>query len=807
MSGRKIGTIVAGLAVGLVALWLWLRPAADEGHVSNGGPAARSTPKAGARFLPWLLGGGAAKEPGALLPYKGPTIPVYVKVVDLAGEPVAGADVDAKADREEYETAGLTDEEYEAWSTARDAAAEKGSEDDDWDEDSDWATVPLTPVESGRTDRRGEYVVRLRPDVAVVFHARDGRGREGISSTIYVYDPALEENTDFDESPRARDASGAPPRLEVTIEIAELSTLSGIVVDDRGRPIEGAEITLTAWSSMEVGDESLVVPGDARGERGGVMTGADGRFRVTLRGSGAFDLEAYAKGFQYALEQAVQILPGRETIVNLTLLPAASLAGQVVGPDGAGIGNARVLVQGEPAPGTFVSQEVTTDEAGAFEVEELAPGRYVVAASAEGFRPGEMWNIATGGEPVTVRLTRGGSIRGTVTARVDALPPILRTPDHGDHAPDVEGDSDWGKGTEIGAGSEDAAAYYGDVYIAHSGRGPDELVPIASGVPRDRERESPSGALDARGRYFAQARLDEQGRGTFDVEGLPGGVYDLTVMFGTAIARLEGVRVPESGRTDVRVAIPDGSGGSIAGTIRRTDGLRAAHGTVFLYGGSLPSGLSATVSPDGRFDFASVPPGEYRVHAMLGGPGGDDVASPKSVSAPAGDEAAYAPVRVVVVPPSGGTISIELLAYPANEPMPPSIDDAILDDSGITGTEDDTGLPIAYDDADDGAVDPDDVPLPEDLWTPEVWIEEIDGNLVVTSAPPGPEGARLFGGDRVTSIDGIAVSTQESWQALELLYGPQGSLCRITADRPATQATVTVSLRRTRKVGDDGEDF
>lgn len=804
MSARRIGIVVAGVVIGVLALFVFLRPAPGARDVASGGRDARANATSGgSRFLPWFLGGGGyPARPGAETPYKGPTIPVYVTVVDLAGEPIAGADVDVKADRDEYETAGLTDDEYEAWSEARDtvttAEGAEGGAGDDWaDEAGEWESVPLIPVESGRTDRRGEYIVHLRPDVAVVFHARDGRGREGISGTLYVYDPALEAEDDWGDERRRHNPSANPQRLEVTIEIAELSTLSGIVVDDRGRPIPAAEITLTSWSSMEVGDESLVLDDAPRGDRGGVLTGTDGRFRVALRGSGAFDLEAHATGFQYALEQAIQILPGRETIVNLTLLPAATLTGVVVGPDGAGLENSRVLVQGEPTPGTFVSQEVTTDGAGAFEMEGLAPGRYIVAASHEGFRPAEIWDVVAGSYAVTVRLTRGGSVHGEVTARTDALTPLVPSALLHGLEPGMMNEEDSGDRV-----SEDDAAYYGDVYVAHRGHGEDDLIAIASGVPRGKERESPSGALDAHGRYFSQVRLDEAGRGSFDVEGLPAGVYDVTAMFGTAIARIESVRVPDSGVVNVRVAIPDGSGGSIAGTVRRNDGLRPSQGTVFLYGGTLPSGLSAVVGADGRFDFPSIPPGEYRVHAILRTVGGSpaEVSSTGVNTTAASQNAAYAQARAVVVPPSGGRVSIELIAYPTNEPMPPSRDDLAGD--GVSLHAD-----VIIDLGDLGGVgaesfDIEDLPVPGERWAPDLWIEEIADALVVTSAPPGPEGSRLFGGDRVVSIDGTAVNTLESWQALELLYGAKGSICRIVADRPTTQATISVSLVRTREIGE-----
>ena len=99
-------------------------------------------------------------------------------------------------------------------------------------------------------------------------------------------------------------------------------------------------------------------------------------------------------------------------------------------------------------------------------------------------------------------------------------------------------------------------------------------------------------------------------------------------------------------------------------------------------------------------------------------------------------------------------------------------------------------------------------PTPDgDQFGPDLLVQELDTGLVVTSASPPPNGGpRLFGGDRVVAIDGTQVGSMEGWQAMELLYGPKDSICSVTANRPATGETITVSLPRTKPEDDSGDD-
>lgn len=764
--GGKRYAIGAVVVVALLGALLWITRDSSPQRDSRGRPIATGKKGGGvARWLPWS--NTPRNEPGQIPdPYKGPRVPVRVKVVDVEGNPISGVTVEARVDPDEWEYAGLSEEEYDQYIEAKyadggegeeeppDGVFEEGDPSYEGESGDDWRMVRAS-VDSGRTGRDGVYTAQIKPDLDVVFHATDGNGREGVSPLLYVYFPDEEES---DEGlPDDLDPYRRGDRFEVTIELAELGILAGVVVDDRGRPIAGAEVTLSPWGG-DLESDDLIATESARDQR----TREDGTFRIPLRASGAFDVEVHAKKFQPAVEQAVQVLPGRETALNITLLASAEIAGIVLDPRGNPVSGARVLVQGQPSPHEYVSSETSTEEDGHFVVEELAPGRYTVAALAEGFRPAERWEVAADQGELTIRLTAGGKIHGDVLSSRDLqIRPGERLPEPGDDS----------SGT----------VFFGDVYVSLDGPpvDPGEPIPtgiaLATGVPPGKEIESPSGTLDVRGRYFTQLSLDDTGRGTFDVEGLPPGTYDVTVMIGPAVARRTSIRVWDGGTANVSMELPDRGAASIAGTIRSSDGRPLREATIFLYG-SLPSGLSAWADESGRFEFRSVPVGEYMLHAAATVPSKDDAEALVT---------AYVPAAMVHVP-ANGRIPVELVATPSDMPVDPEtivldLDEVFLD-SEVPYEED-----PSYEEEEEDS---------EELWMPDVWIEEIDTGLVVTYAPPAPNGTRLFGGDRVTSIDGASVAAMESWEALELLYGPKGSLCRITVERPASRETISVSLPR-----------
>src|SRR4029077_17070687 len=119
-----------------------------------------------------------------------------------------------------------------------------------------------------------------------------------------------------------------------------------------------------------------------------------------------------------------------ETDLNLTMLPSAVIRGTVVDGAGKPISGARgggQKIEPRAAPGApqilaqFSSAEAVSEDDGTFLVEELAPDRYTLAASADGFRPCELWGIESGGPPITLRLGLGAAIHGEVAVAPDFL--------------------------------------------------------------------------------------------------------------------------------------------------------------------------------------------------------------------------------------------------------------------------------------------------------------------------------------------------------------------------------------------------
>ncbi len=722
---RPRAIVLAGALLAALAAVLFLarrepppeRPATGTG----GGPPARTGPS----WLPWRSAdrgpAGPAEAPAD------PPVPVEVRVVDLDGRPVEGATVEARIDAEPDDLPAATT--------------------------------------SGRTDRDGRFLATLPPEVDVVFLARDDRGREGISPLVSL-DPAA-----------AADAEGGSPpaaRVRVQVELAERGAIAGTVVDPRGSPVAGARVAVSSWSSLGVDDESLIA-GDPE-----VETDARGAFRIELRVMGAFNVEVEATSFRTATERAVQVLPGRETPLRIALEPAYVIRGRVVDAAGGPVAGARVAAQAVGGDGISTAED-TSGDLGEFEIGGLPSTPHVVTATAPTFRPAEAWEVVAGGPPVTIRMTRGGSLRGTLRVDLAAVGAM----------PDADGDDEAG----------DSLPIIADLYLSTpEDRAPEGGIALATGVPRGREAKSPSGTVDPRGRYVGQIDLVEresgrEGYGEIEADGLPPTTYRVTILIGNAMAQFDGVRIVEGGVARLDVALPDRRrSGRIAGTVRTDDGRTIAEGTVYLYGAA-PSGLSADLDPSGRFLFPSVPPGEYLLHASVEIDGGD-----------LGDEPILAYTAPKTVAIDGETVAVELTAS-TGSPGPLG---ALADGEGPFVEHDGEGweLPDGGDGeplSDDGVSEWAEPGEELDRWYPELLVEEIDDRLVVTHSAPAADGRRLFGGDRVLSIDGVDVTPLPSWEALERLGGAKGSICTLVVERPATRETITAGLPRTQEDDWDGE--
>ncbi|MGW2558795.1 MFS transporter [Streptomyces sp. NPDC001514] len=142
-------------------------------------------------------------------------------------------------------------------------------------------------------------------------------------------------------------------------------------------------------------------------------SGEDGRYALSVPGSGSYVLIAAAGGHQ---PQAVSVTVGERPVeLDVVLGGAGRLAGSVVTADGSPVRDAAVTltdVRGEVVASTRSGRE------GGYVISELVAGEYTLAASAPAFRPAAL--------PVSVQASRetrqdielagGAVLRGTVRA-------------------------------------------------------------------------------------------------------------------------------------------------------------------------------------------------------------------------------------------------------------------------------------------------------------------------------------------------------------------------------------------------------
>ncbi|MFL5303921.1 MAG: carboxypeptidase regulatory-like domain-containing protein [Polyangia bacterium] len=231
--------------------------------------------------------------------------------------------------------------------------------------------------------------------------------------------------------------AGAPgqtaAKAAILLELLHGARLTGRVASATGAPLAGARIRcagaevddLTVRAgTLPLAAEAAALPAGAVGTLGGAQTAvADARGHFALEGllPGRYRLEVARDGYQ-PLAVEVTLGPGERREVGLvTLTEGFPVRGRVVNQTGAPIEGARVSVSAGAAglPGAV------TDAAGQFSV-ALAPGRYRITASAEGWGTASADTTAEAGgaQPlVELRLARAdGTLEGLV--RDDAGRPL-----------------------------------------------------------------------------------------------------------------------------------------------------------------------------------------------------------------------------------------------------------------------------------------------------------------------------------------------------------------------------------------------
>jgi protocatechuate 3,4-dioxygenase beta subunit len=341
-----------------------------------------------------------------------------------------------------------------------------------------------------------------------------------------------------------------------------------------------------------------------RGNLASTLTGEDGRFRMSRLLPGRYKPRATAAPPDGGLGQAresVLLGPGQTADgIVIELHPAAVVTGRVVVAGGETACPHGWMTLSDPRRD---KQLAGTIEAGRVEVAGVLPGTYSVQVRCDGFRSEAEYApvvVTAGASPPEQRYTvrPGARIRGTVRSAAGA--PV--------------------------AGVSVSAQFKG----------------------QDKE------AL----RHWAW--VSSEADGSFEMEGLAGGTYRITVEARDQPAPIDPLEatVAEGGETSIDIRLDEGGG--VAGEVVDERGVPVA-GVAVRAAGNLhrwgPGGATQTLD-DGSFALTGLRPGTYRVVAQrqagggaLRAPGkGDDDRSGEKVEVKAGQTAR---VKLVIETQSG----------------------------------------------------------------------------------------------------------------------------------------------------------
>jgi len=206
-----------------------------------------------------------------------------------------------------------------------------------------------------------------------------------------------------------------PDTQDVLLELPPLGGVSGIVVNQDGKPVRAFSVKPIP---VEI-DQGYSRPRNTRFKTFGNV---DGSFKFEDLPPGTYTLNVQSPGYRGTTLENVRVDAGQITDVGtLTLLPGGVLVGRVLDATGAPVAGAKVSVVGgvskfSMAPGRTPRATVTTGPDGTFKFEGLRSGRVKVRVSAEGFVPtvSEEVDPNLQKEELVVTLQPSSGIQGVV---------------------------------------------------------------------------------------------------------------------------------------------------------------------------------------------------------------------------------------------------------------------------------------------------------------------------------------------------------------------------------------------------------
>ena len=364
---------------------------------------------------------------------------------------------------------------------------------------------------------------------------------------------------------------------DVTLVLDVTGTIAGIVVDPRGQPVEGAQVS-AGPNFRDSGALQDMVQWRLRGFPQ-ELTDAGGRFTLTGLAVGSYLVNAMpaaaASRGRRGFGEGVVAQTG-QTALKLVLQPEGAVKGKVAFADGR-----------TPAAYTVsigMTSQAFTGEA--FVLDAIAPNRFELNVRGPSFQPRTIEVVIEGGKTLdvgTITVEQGRGIAGVVTA--DGRP--------------VPGATVYAGRMIFGSGSTNSA----------------QMGPMGRGT-----KEATTGA-----------------DGAFSLSGFLGG--DLTIVAEEpSIGRSRSLRLPNQmpGQTELTLELQ--TFGALAGVLRQ--GGKPAEGVfVSAQSTTTPGALYNVASgPDGTYRFDKLAPDTYKVSATLGMPMTGMKFYSKQVDVPSGTE-------------------------------------------------------------------------------------------------------------------------------------------------------------------------
>jgi protocatechuate 3,4-dioxygenase beta subunit len=440
-------------------------------------------------------------------------------------------------------------------------------------------------------------------------------------------------------SAQAEDSIGGPVVVKVGPDVAP------VVVRMR----EGAALVVrvTAETGAPVPDATVEL--HEMGSRSD-KTDADGKASFRGLGSGFTAIEVRATGFAPASAVTTIGSPGSTREMSVTLRKGAAVAGKVIDEHGAPVADAWLTIQ-EAASWTEGNDTATSGKDGAFRLEVVAAGSYVITARHGDHAPGTSEIISVDGinphDGVVVAMKAPGIVRGRVVTSQHQPAPFAAVevgPKSGD-----DNRFGWKGGLQrvtadatgafevkslprtavrVHAENDEAGSAIVDVDLG--------ATPVVEHLELvlDVDGEIAGIVVDSKGEPIAEAQVSASpdvfksggakkiddlvfsgftaattdGGGAFRLHGLPEGPYSLWASRDGTQQQAYSTKGTQAktGDKGVRIVLP--APGGIEGKLAFDDGTAPARAVVSI------SVLPATPVDDGDFSVRDLPPGNYDIH-------------------------------------------------------------------------------------------------------------------------------------------------------------------------------------------------